>query len=170
VTCARNWRLVPTRDNVNLRFYATRLRSACYAASSWRGGGVPESEIFVLGCQPDEGKAAVPQNQPEDAETHVSASEEVGLFAGVGPALLGAVGPFLAADITNGFGSGETVAAKGDAFKLPDRFGLSTETAQKCKDRLATGGILIVVQLNRDSGPAIRKIFEEAQCWDIAEA
>jgi hypothetical protein len=60
--------------------------------------------------------------------------------------------------------------AKGDAFKLLDRLGLSTETAQKCKDRLAAGGILIVVQLNRDSGPAIRKIFEEAQCWDIAEA
>jgi hypothetical protein len=37
-------------------------------------------------------------NQPKDAETHVSAGEEVGLFAGVGQALPGAVGPFLAAD------------------------------------------------------------------------
>jgi hypothetical protein len=36
VTCARNWRLVSMRDNVNLPLYATRLRSACCAASSWR--------------------------------------------------------------------------------------------------------------------------------------
>jgi hypothetical protein len=36
VTCARNWRLVSMRDNVNLPFYATRLRSAYCAASSWR--------------------------------------------------------------------------------------------------------------------------------------
>jgi hypothetical protein len=36
VTWARNWRLVTTRDNVNLPFHATPLRSTCCAVSSWR--------------------------------------------------------------------------------------------------------------------------------------
>ncbi|HYY30297.1 MAG TPA: hypothetical protein VE860_20305 [Chthoniobacterales bacterium] len=132
--------------------------------------GVPESEIFVLSCQPDQSEPVDRQNQQEHAETQVSAGQRIGLFAGIGPALVGAAGPFLTADITSGVGAGETDASKGEAFRLLDRFELSNEVAQKYKDALAAGGILIAIQLHPESGDTIRRILEEERCQDIIEA
>jgi hypothetical protein len=132
--------------------------------------GILESELFVLGSQPGDTQAADLQDQAECAKADASAGEQVGLMAGIGPALIGAVGPFLAADnITHGVGGGDIRASRQEAFRLVDRFGLSDETAEKYKNELAKGGILIAVQVNPEIGPVIRRIFEEAHCHEITE-
>jgi Heat induced stress protein YflT len=128
--------------------------------------GVPQSEIFVLSSHQDSG--ADPREEADGAKADVSAGEHTGLMAGIGPALVGAAGPFMASDnITHDVGAGDTHA---QAFTLLDRFGLSEEAAQKYKSGLAEGAVLIAVDVNPESGPAIRTLFEEAHCQEIAEA
>lgn len=129
-----------------------------------------EMDIFVLSFQRAGSNNSIAQ-QGEDAETGVPPGQQIGVFAGICPAIVGGAGQFMAADkITDVARTGETYTANEDAFRLLVRFGLSEEAAQEYKKKLAVGGTLVAIQVSQaETAHAVRRVFEEAHCQEIAE-
>jgi hypothetical protein len=132
--------------------------------------GFAKEEVYVL--------TAARENAPDlrghrevGAGKRGSLSEGIGLFAGIGPAVVGGAGHFMGTGrIQDASDSGEIGVEEGAAAAFLDRFGLSDAITRQYRRKLAEGGILIAVEVDKHNTAAIaRKIFEEAHCQEISE-
>jgi hypothetical protein len=98
-----------------------------------------------------------------------SLSEGVGLLAGIGPAVVGGAGHFMGTGrIQDASNSGEIGVEVGAAVAFLDRFGLSDAVKRQYGRKLAVGGILIAVEVDKRKTAIARKILEEAHCQEIS--
>jgi hypothetical protein len=123
--------------------------------------GFAKGEIYVL---------TSPGENGQEAEEG-SLNEGVGLLAGIGPAVVGGAGHFMGTGrIKDASSSGEIGTEEGGAAAFLGRFGLTEETTRQYQQKLAEGGILIAVQVDKEKTAAVaRKIFEDARCQEISE-
>jgi hypothetical protein len=134
------------------------------------GGGFAKEEIYVL-TSARENSPDLRGHREAGAGERGSLSEGVGLLAGIGPAVVGGAGHFMGTGrIMDASGSGEIGVEEGVASAFLGRFGLSEAAARKYHTKLAEGGILIAVQVDKQKTARVaRKIFEEAHCQEISE-
>jgi len=134
------------------------------------GAGFAKEEIYVL-TSARENAPDLRGHREVGAGKLGSLSEGVGLFAGIGPAVVGGAGHFMGTGrIKDASNSGEIGVEEGAAAAFLNRFGLSEAVTRQYRRKLAEGGILIAVEVDKQKTATVaRKIFEEAHCQEISE-
>ena len=105
-----------------------------------------------------------------EEEKQRSGSAGTGLLTGIGPALPGAAGPFVAGGgMMNAFDVGEAAMKDGGVSGILVHFGLSEDAAERYERKLVEGGILISVHAdNREMVTVVRKTLEETHGQEIS--
>jgi hypothetical protein len=131
--------------------------------------GVSREDISILNSR---------QGSTDDFSGHKATEEErqwsgsagTSLLTGIGPVLLGAAGPFVAAGgIMNTFDVEEAGMKDGGVCGILIRFGLSEDAAQRYERKLLEGCILISVHADKkEMTTVIRKTLEDAHGQEIS--
>jgi Heat induced stress protein YflT len=125
--------------------------------------GFAKEEIFVLSSSGENEEAG--DREVEDGSRRQSLDDQIGLLSGIGPTVVGGAGHFM------GTGSMEALDRNegGEEGSL-GHLGLSEGAAREYQSKMAEGGILIAVQIERkELAGTARGIFEEAHCQEISE-
>ena len=132
--------------------------------------GFAKGELFVLTSGRGNAGGSAGQREAKAGERG-SLSEGSGLLAGIGPVVVGGGGDLTGAGRTmDASDSGEIGVEEGEAAAFLGRFGLSEVTARQYQNRLAEGGTLIAVQVDKEKTATVaRKIFEESRGQEISE-
>ena len=133
--------------------------------------GVSTEDVLILNPSQRNTEDFADHKETKEGE-HQTGIKETGLLGGVGPALVGAAGPFAAASsIMSAYEAQEAVEKGGRVSGALVRFGISEDAAERYEGKLAEGGVLIAVRADKGK-PAIvaRKALEEARGQEISEA
>jgi hypothetical protein len=132
--------------------------------------GVSREDISILNSRQGTADDFAGHKQTKE-EGRWSGSEGGGLFTGIGPALIGATRPFVAAgSVMNAFDIEEASMQDGGVAGALVRFALSEDAAQRYERKLMEGSILISVHADKEGmATVVRKTLEEAHGQKISE-